>query len=64
MYFNSITFFKDEKHEEIKTWVITLSMSKKVEPSLNIDERGVYEASLVGPSGSDTKYLPCVVTGM
>ena len=39
-------------------------MSKKVDPSLNIDERGVYEASLVGPSGSDTKYLPCVVTGM
>lgn len=53
-------YLSNEKHEDIKTWVITMSMNKKVEPSLNTDERGVYEASLVGPEG---RSLPCVVTG-
>jgi hypothetical protein len=53
---------KDEKHEEIKNWVISMSMSKKIEPSLNKDSRGCYEASLISPD-SDKHCLPCVITG-
>ena len=52
---------KNEKHEEIKTWVISISMNGKIDPSLNIDERGFYEASLIVPGG--VKFLPCVITG-
>ncbi len=59
---NQFTNLKDEKHEEIKTWVITVSMNKKIDPSLNMDSRGVYEASLITPN-SDKKCLPCVITG-
>jgi len=36
-------------------------MNGKIDPSLNIDERGYYEASLIVPGG--VKFLPCVVTG-
>jgi len=53
--------FKNEKHEEIKTYVITVSMNRKIEQSLNRDERGCYEATLVGPDNH--VYSPCVVTG-
>ena len=42
--------------------MISISLNRKIEPSLNTDERGCYEASLVSPE-SDKKYLPCVVTG-
>ena len=37
-------------------------MNRKVEQSLNKDERGCYEATLVGPDNH--VYSPCVVTGM
>lgn len=37
-------------------------MDQKIEPSLNTDERGIYEACLIS-SDSDTIYLPCVITG-
>lgn len=59
---NSFVWMKDEKHEEIKTRVITISMNRKEEPSLNIDERGMYEAALSSPN-SDKKWLPCIITG-
>ncbi len=36
-------------------------MNRKVEQSLNKDERGCYEATLVGPDNH--VYSPCVVTG-
>jgi hypothetical protein len=38
-----------------------VSMNRKVEQSLNKDERGCYEATLVGPDNH--VYSPCVVTG-
>lgn len=65
-------YLSDDKHEEIKTWVIAISMNGKIEPSLNSDERGCYEAML-NPTESNESggkypelnptYLPCVVTG-
>ena len=56
-------FLTDDKHEEIKTWVIGVSMNGKITPSLNKDERGCYEATL-NPPDSDINYVPCVITGM
>ena len=57
-----MVILKDEKHEEVKTWVISISMNRKIEPSLNIDERGCYEAALFSRE-TNKKYLPCVITG-
>ena len=37
-------------------------MNRKIDQSLNTDERGCYEASLIGPD-SDKQCLPCVVSG-
>jgi intraflagellar transport protein 172 len=63
-------YLSDEKHEDIKTWVISISMNGKIEPSLNLDERGCYEAMLNPPDEQGTKYSalnftyhPCVITG-
>ncbi|KAL0164943.1 hypothetical protein M9458_040696, partial [Cirrhinus mrigala] len=36
-----------EKREEIREWVLTVSMDQRVEQVLPKDERGTYEASLV-----------------
>jgi intraflagellar transport protein 172 len=36
-------------------------MNGKIDQSLNTDERGCYEASLIGPD--NTLYSPCVITG-
>jgi len=55
-------FLSDPKHEEIKNWVLTISVNRQIEMELKTDERGVYEAALQVP-GSSTKCLPCVITG-
>uniref|UniRef100_A0A672S1B2 Intraflagellar transport protein 172 homolog n=1 Tax=Sinocyclocheilus grahami TaxID=75366 RepID=A0A672S1B2_SINGR len=51
-----------EKREEIREWVLTVSMDQRVEQVLPKDERGTYEASLVAV-GSGIRSLPCVITG-
>jgi len=51
-----------EKREEIREWVLTVSMDQRVEQVLPKDERGTYEASLVA-AGSGIRSLPCVITG-
>ncbi|KAB7506029.1 Intraflagellar transport protein [Armadillidium nasatum] len=51
----------DNLREEAKEWVLAVSMDQQVEQSLPIDDRGVYEASLVNQDGSYSP--PCVVTG-
>ena len=50
------------QHEEIKEWVLAVSMDQKVEQQLPIDERMTYEGSLV-TAGSHTPSPACVVTG-
>ncbi|XP_066969064.1 intraflagellar transport protein 172 homolog [Macrobrachium rosenbergii] len=47
--------------EEAKEWVLAVSMDQRVEQVLPLDERMVYEASLVGPDNN--VYSPCVITG-
>ncbi|XP_057208125.1 intraflagellar transport protein 172 homolog isoform X2 [Triplophysa rosa] len=51
-----------EKREEIREWVLTVSMDQRVEQVLPKDERLTYEASLVA-AGTGIRSLPCVITG-
>ncbi|XP_040282805.1 intraflagellar transport protein 172 homolog [Bufo bufo] len=51
-----------EKREEVREWVLAVSMDQRVEQVLPVDERGVYEASLVA-ANSGIRSLPCVITG-
>ncbi|CAC5423828.1 IFT172 [Mytilus coruscus] len=51
-----------QQHEEVKEWVLAVSMDQKVEQILPRDERNCYEASLAAPD-TGIKSLPCVITG-
>ena len=52
---------QSEQHEEMKEWVLAVSVDKQIDKKLLIDQRGSYEASLVGLDGSVAE--PCIVTG-
>jgi len=52
----------EEKREEVKEWVLAVSMDQKVEQVLPTDERDTYEACLVAVNTGITS-LPCVITG-
>lgn len=53
-------YLNEDQLEEVKEWVLAVSMDQKVEQILPVDERGCYEASLIA-SNSDS--LPCVISG-
>ncbi|XP_019854613.1 PREDICTED: intraflagellar transport protein 172 homolog [Amphimedon queenslandica] len=56
-------FMTEDKQEEIKEWVLALSMDRQVEQTLPLDdERQTYVASLTSPHTGVTS-LPCIVTG-
>lgn len=57
-----LSVFQVEKREEIREWVLTVSMDQRVEQVLPKDERLTYEASLVA-TGTGIRSLPCVITG-
>ena len=57
-----IILLQSSQHEEVKEWVLAVSMDRKVEQVLPKDERGTYEASLVAMD-TGIRSLPCVVTG-
>ncbi|KAM9155379.1 intraflagellar transport protein 172 homolog isoform 2-T2 [Pangshura tecta] len=48
--------------EEIRDWVLTMSMDQRLEQVLPRDERDTYEASLVATS-TGVRSLPCLLTG-
>lgn len=50
------------KHDEVKNWVLAISMGAKAQQQLPVDERGVFEGSLK-PANSDALSPACVVTG-
>uniref|UniRef100_A0A669PJU1 Intraflagellar transport protein 172 homolog n=1 Tax=Phasianus colchicus TaxID=9054 RepID=A0A669PJU1_PHACC len=52
----------EEKREEVRDWVLTMSMDQRLEQVLPQDERDTYEASLVA-AGTGVHSLPCVLTG-
>lgn len=53
---------QEEKREEVRDWVLTMSMDQRLEQVLPRDERDTYEASLVAAS-TGARSLPCVLTG-
>ncbi|KAK7878726.1 hypothetical protein WMY93_030965 [Mugilogobius chulae] len=55
-------FVSEEQREQIRDWVLTVSMDQRLEQVLPRDERNTYEASLTSSSTGLTS-LPCVLTG-
>jgi len=49
-------------HEEVKDWVLAVSMDQKAVRELPHDERDTYEASLTNAQTNSVS-LPCVITG-
>ncbi|XP_077032492.1 intraflagellar transport protein 172 homolog isoform X1 [Agelaius phoeniceus] len=52
----------EEQREEVRDWVLTVSMDQRLQQALPQDERGSYEASLVA-AGTGVASLPCLLTG-
>lgn len=52
-------YLKDEPriHDDIREWVLAVSMDQKVDQALSVDDRGLYESSLVSDE------TPCIITG-
>ncbi|XP_015905887.1 intraflagellar transport protein 172 homolog [Parasteatoda tepidariorum] len=57
----SETCLKESQHEETREWVLSVSMDQTVDQSLPLDERQMFEASLMSHDGR--QYPPCLVTG-
>ncbi|XP_062507829.1 intraflagellar transport protein 172 homolog isoform X2 [Corticium candelabrum] len=55
-------FISEDKREEIKEWVLAVSVDQQIEQSLTVDERDTYEAALVD-SHTKVRSLPCVISG-
>ena len=53
---------QEDGREEVKEWVLAVSLDQRVEQVLPTDERGTYVASLSCPHTEVTS-LPCVLTG-
>ena len=54
---------QESQREEVRDWVLTVSMDQRLEQVLPRDERGAYEASLVAAS-TGVRALPCLITGI
>ncbi|KAH0622981.1 hypothetical protein JD844_025935 [Phrynosoma platyrhinos] len=52
----------EEQREEVRDWVLTVSMDQRLEQVLPQDERDTYEASLMAAS-TGVRSLPCLITG-
>ena len=52
---------QSQQHEEIREWVLAVSMDQQIEQVLPRDSRGAFEASLVSSDG--VRLQPCVITG-
>ncbi|XP_046993145.1 intraflagellar transport protein 172 homolog [Schistocerca americana] len=50
-------------HEEVKEWVLAVSMDQKVDQVLPVDERGLYPSALCSNDSAGPMALPCVVSG-
>ncbi|XP_065670042.1 intraflagellar transport protein 172 homolog isoform X3 [Hydra vulgaris] len=55
-------FVAEDQREEVKEWVLAISMDQKVEQNLPMDNRNTFEASLITPKTGETA-LPCVISG-
>lgn len=53
--------FQDEEHEEIKEWVLAISVEQSMERALPVDSNGNFEASLTDVDG--TTHPACIISG-
>ncbi|KAK3091661.1 hypothetical protein FSP39_021624, partial [Pinctada imbricata] len=51
-----------QQHEDVKEWVLAVSMDQQVEQVLPRDERNCYEATLIAPD-TGIRSPPCVMSG-
>ncbi|KAH7719862.1 hypothetical protein AAVH_12667 [Aphelenchoides avenae] len=54
-------YLSPEEHEEVKEWVLSVSVDQRVQPALSVDENGRYEASTVDQDGN--VFPVCVISG-
>ena len=52
-----------EQREEVREWVLAISMDQRVEQGLPVDQRGVYVGSLTSPSSNSVPLEECILTG-
>ncbi|XP_015595286.1 intraflagellar transport protein 172 homolog [Cephus cinctus] len=52
-----------EEREEVREWVLTISMDRRVEQGLPVDQRGVYIGSITSSLTSSNPLPECVLTG-
>ncbi|KAJ4427860.1 hypothetical protein ANN_23861 [Periplaneta americana] len=52
-----------QQHEEVKEWVLAVSMDQRVDQTLPLDERGLTPSALTSPGRSGPPATPCVVSG-
>lgn len=57
----SETCLTEAQHEETREWVLSVSMDQTIDQSLPLDERKMFESSLVSHDGR--RHEPCVITG-
>lgn len=52
-----------EEREEVREWVLAVSMDQRVEQGLPVDQRGVYIGSLTNPNSTLTPLQECALSG-
>lgn len=53
----------NSQREEVREWVLAVSMDQKIEQGLPLDNRGVYVGSLTSPTNTSGALKPCVLSG-
>ena len=53
---------QDDRREEVRDWVLTVSMDHKVEQVLPTDERDTFEGNLMAHN-TGLRAFPCIITG-
>ena len=59
---HGVGLLQPSDHEEVKDWVLAVSMDQKAVRELPHDDRDTYEASLLN-AHTGAQSLPCVITG-
>uniref|UniRef100_A0A0K0EBD8 Intraflagellar transport protein 172 homolog n=1 Tax=Strongyloides stercoralis TaxID=6248 RepID=A0A0K0EBD8_STRER len=54
-------FISQDEHEEIKEWVLSVSVDTKVDKELLLDSRGLFEGCITSPTL--VKYDMCIISG-
>ncbi|VBB30497.1 unnamed protein product [Acanthocheilonema viteae] len=57
----AVKYTSDDEHEEVKEWVLAISMEQSIERSLPCDSNGNFEVSLIDANG--TSHPACLISG-